>query len=328
MLWALLGPVYARRVLAWTYENEAEAAQQLREEPGLFDGVYVGGCGVNINNTDPLRPTLYVTKHYRSTPCATITSAVKELGLELHIWLGMDNSANTIPHGREHEVDMTNLVASSVAAAKEHGWAGINFDDESETCPRRSEAAFKAWVDAQSTWARGLEEQGIQLSSDVQSLSCTSCSPWPACLESAPHPEGYAAVGEAIKGSAVHRWIEMDTYYGTLPYFYDQLDFYLEHVPLAKLGVGVLPNANPTDEDRTVARIYALAAHDVPEIDVFRLPLEAEVKQWYFPALRKWKTRCKECACGGGVCGELACWSGPCKKVGESALVRRTRLRH
>jgi hypothetical protein len=306
VLAALAAASPPRRVLAWTHEKEAEAAAQLRANPGIFDGIYVGYCGVHINTTVPTRPRLYVTDYYNSDRCRTITEAAKELKIELHMWIDMENSAKTIAHGQEEEMDMSDLIASTVEAAQQHGWAGINFDDESETCPRKDPVAFRHWVNAVSAWATGVQQHGIQFSADVQSLTCSSCSPWPACLDApaTERHEAYTEISELLNASSVARWIEMDTYIGELGYFYDQLDFYAAHVPVGRLGVGVLPNANPTNHDQTIGRFHSLSLLDVAEIDVFKLPLGEAQAAEYFPALWKWKTHCRDCSDAA-----LACWS-------------------
>ena len=138
---------------------------------------------MHVNTTTPTRPYLYVTDYYDAPRCRAIRDVTKELGLELHIWLDMANSAKTIAKGKEAEMDMSALVATTVEAAQKHGWAGVNFDDESETCPRRDAAEFEGWLSAVGAWASGLEEHGLKLTVDIQSLTCSTCSPWPACLE-------------------------------------------------------------------------------------------------------------------------------------------------
>jgi hypothetical protein len=294
-----------RRVFAWTHEREDEAAAQLRAHPSVVDGVYLGYCGVHINTTIPTRPFLYVTDYYDAPRCKAIRDVAAEQGLELHIWLDMANSAKTIAKGSEADMDMSALVETSVEAAQKYGWAGLNFDDESETCPRRDRGAFAGWLSAVNAWAAGLADNGLKLTVDIQSLTCSTCSPWPKCMEEPPETreEEYAHLAELLSASPVHRWIEMDTYHGQLGYFYDQLDFYASHLPRERLGVGMLPNANPTNHDQTLARFHSIGLLDVPEVDIFKLPLDDDVVTEYFPALWKWKTRCR--GCNGG---ELACW--------------------
>jgi len=295
-----------RRLFAWTHENEAEAAQQLRDHPGLFDGIFVGYCGVHINTTDPLKPHLHVTDYYNAPRCRAVTDAAKELGVELHMWLDMENSAKTFPPGQEAQVDVTALIDSTVAAAREHGWAGVNFDDESETCPRRSPERFAGWVQSVNAWAAGVQAQGVQFTADIQALTCSVCEPWPACLDR--ENETYAAEYDHIQAlmteSPVQRWIEMDTYYGGLGHFYDNLDFYSKRIPREKLGVGIMPNANPTNHDQTIARFHSISLLEVDEVDLFKLPLTKAAGEEYFPVLAKWKNRCGDCRGGG----ELSCW--------------------
>ena len=74
-------------------------AAQLRAHPSVVDGVYLGYCGVHINTTTPTRPFLYVTDYYDAPRCKAIRDVTEELGLELHIWLDMANSAKTIAKG-------------------------------------------------------------------------------------------------------------------------------------------------------------------------------------------------------------------------------------
>jgi hypothetical protein len=280
-------------------------AAQLRAHPTVVDGVYLGYCGVHVNTTTPTRPYLYVTDYYDAPRCRAIRDVTKELGLELHIWLDMANSAKTIAKGKEAEMDMSALIATTVEAAQKHGWAGVNFDDESETCPRRDAAEFEGWLSAVGAWASGLEEHGLKLTVDVQALTCSTCSPWPACLEEPAETRlaEYERLGELFRTSPVHRWIEMDTYHGQLGYFYDQLDFYATHLPRERLGVGMLPNANPTNHDQTLARFHSIGLLDVPEVDIFKLPLNDAIAEEYFPALWKWKTKCDGCPQGA-----LDCW--------------------
>merc|ERR1719261_2322163 len=176
----------------------------------------------------------------------------------------MANSAKTIAKGKEAEMDMSALVATTVEAAQKHGWAGVNFDDESETCPRRDAAEFEGWLSAVGAWASGLEEHGLKLTVDIQALTCSTCSPWPACLEE-PAETRLAA--------------------------------------RERLGVGMLPNANPTNHDQTLARFHSIGLLDVPEVDIFKLPLNDAIAEEYFPALWKWKTKCDGCPQGA-----LDCW--------------------
>ena len=65
----------------------------------------------------------------------------------------------------------------------------------------------------------------------------------------------------------------------------------------------MLPNANPTNHDQTLARFHSIGLLDVPEVDIFKLPLNDAIAEEYFPALWKWKTKCDGCPQGA-----LDCW--------------------
>lgn len=326
---AVINAAPARRVFAWTHKDEEESAAQIAEQHPLFDGIFVGFCGLHIEG-NASRPTLRVGPYYESDRCRVITSKVQELGLELHMWVDVQQSRNFLRGDGPH--DMSELVATIAAEAKRRNWTGIQIDDESETCPRRDRDAMRYWIQQMNRLAEGLHEHQLQLTAAVQSLSCTSCSPWPACLKASDGHDlaWYQELSQLLISSPVDRWLEMDTYYSTLPYFYDNLDFYNKEMfggHPERWGAGVLPNANPTDDDQTLARFHAFETSGVLEIDVFKLPLKPNKAMRYYTQLHKWKRGRADC----GTSGVLSYWEQdePCGSHGQrmQTLVRRLRGR-
>ena len=91
----------------------------------------------------------------------------------------------------------------------------------------------------------------------------------------------------------VDRFLEMDTYYFTLARYLNVLDWYIDSVPLDKLGVAVANRAvNPlANEDEYLARVYALEKSGATWWNFFDLPIDKNWLEWAW----RWKSRCSGC---------------------------------
>mmetsp|Transcript_4373 Transcript_4373/g.10194 ORF Transcript_4373/g.10194 Transcript_4373/m.10194 type:complete len:167 (-) Transcript_4373:60-560(-) len=139
---------------------------------------------------------------------------------------------------------------------------------------------------------------GLKLSVDVQSLTCSTCVPWPECLPTHAKSPGsdlqpaLMRIRRMLGRSQVHRWIEMDTYYYNFDFFQTNLDWYSQWlIPDSKIGLGICPNheCNPTDANQTKTRLDAVERTSIAEIDIWRLPLDAHASEVWVPRLREWK---------------------------------------
>lgn len=289
-----------RRVVVWygpdrPTEEEEVSLSQLKMNSSLFDAVYAAGCGIDVNTSDPLVPRLVVNATEYDQKCGKLRDAVLETGHELQMWLSPSISRKIMPLGKAvAQVDVSELVASSVALAQEYGWSGINYDDEQQGCPRQDPEELGSWLSAVDKWATGMHEHKLTLSVDVQFLTCS-------VAKEKKKLELYPELCDKFAKTAVAEWIEMDTYVGGLDYFYDNLDFYTACMPKDTLGIGMLPNAHPQDRDRNLARFYAIDKSEARMIGIFRMPVQDEE---FLKMLRKWKTRCAGCV----DAGVLSCW--------------------
>ena len=178
-----------KRIMAWANPTTSEAgAEQIavnKSWVGLFTGV-MGFCGTDFasDGTIVLNETTY-------QGCSAVKKAVDSKAAEFHMCLG------TVPAAAIANPSVT--VASAVAMAKQHGWAGYNIDDESHTAPRGDIPDFKAWVRFINSFADGLHAHGLQLTADVQSVTI----PW--------HYKPVPELSELLSNSSIDRWINMDT---------------------------------------------------------------------------------------------------------------------
>ena len=129
----------------------------------------------------------------------------------------------------------------------DEGGERVNVDDEQDTCPRKGWNAFKTWVQDLGTLAKTAD---VEVSADVQFLSCLRAS-YPA----------YTRELRRLLASVPVVWVEMDTYFGELDYFQSQLRYYLDFVPLRRLGVGVFPTGFPNMTRAAVLARLCLFEH-------------------------------------------------------------------
>jgi len=290
-----------RRVVAWfgpdhSPDDQTAVIEQLESNRDVFDAIYAGGCGLRVDSSTPTAPRLILPdESLYEKRCGKLSRAVQAAGLEMQMWIYPSDSAKIFDATRHNSVDVSELVASSTELCKKYGWAGINYDDERDGCPRRNTIEFDNWLTAVDSWAQGMHQHGLKLTVDIQYVTCT------IARNNTNRLAGYDALSAKYARTKVDEWLEMDTYYGNLDFFYDNLDYYLRYFPSSTLGIGMLPNANPQDLDHNIARFHALHRANTSIIAIFRVPVKDDV---FLRLLRKWKTRCKHCPDEG----VLTCW--------------------
>lgn len=249
-----------------------------------------------VDTTTPTSPRLRLDQDEYQRRCGELAAIAREEGVELQMWLTPGESSQILHATRDvsQTVDVTALVESSAALAKKHGWSGINFDDEAQDCPRVGMQDLEHWLTAVDAWAVGMHSHGLKLTVDIQFLTCS-------VFHEPNKLELYPQLAAMYSNTSVDEWLEMDTYYGDLGFFYDNLDFYVKYMPRSVLGIGQLPNAHPQPLELDMARFYAIDKADVPLLGIFRLPVQ-DVD--FLRLVRKWRTRCQGCQDQG----VLTCW--------------------
>ena len=105
---------------------------------------------------------------------------------------------------------MAAAAADAATAAVAHGWSGYNIDYEPGGMWQRAE--FAQFLANLQPLALALHAAGLELSVDICCIAQVS------------------DFAEQIAGSAVDRWVPMDTYNDDLPSFMDDLDIYQRYV--------------------------------------------------------------------------------------------------
>jgi hypothetical protein len=105
---------------------------------------------------------------------------------------------------------MAAAAADAATAAVAHGWSGYNIDYEPGGMWQRAE--FAQFLANLQPLALALHSAGLELSVDICCIAQVS------------------DFAEQIAGSAVDRWVPMDTYNDDLPSFMDDLDIYQRYV--------------------------------------------------------------------------------------------------
>ncbi len=108
---------------------------------------------------------------------------------------------------------MPAAATDAAAAALAHGWSGYNVDYEPGGMWQRAE--FARFLANLEPLARALHAVGLELSVDICCIAQVS------------------DFAEQIAGSAVDRWVPMDTYNDDIPAFMDDLDIYQRYVRAA-----------------------------------------------------------------------------------------------
>lgn len=290
-----------RVVMAWASPNQSGSAAQLKNKSweGIFDGIQAF-CGVGF---EPNGTGLTVNQTQWKA-CSDLRNAAIESDIEFHLCIAgqVPDAAISAPHA---------LIKKIITLAKENKIKGISLDDEYDCAPRSTLDRFEKWVGFVDILTEQLHHIGLQVSAAVQAIYGIQevpyqphCGPNKSpsdCSQACNRNPGEYPLEEKVislaSNSKIDRWLEMDTYYFTTGRFLGALDWYLQHIPREKLGIG-LRNRNDLSMDGLTARFYAMDRIDW--INVFILPANDE----WLEFLRRWKTQCAGC----GVQSTLGCY--------------------
>ena len=280
-----------RKVGAWLWaksENFEQIKYQLVNASswgGLLDVVQVGGCGWAIDGgVMMINKTLW-----DSVECRTVLEALIERNIDVHMWVGgVPNEIFAQPE------KFTNSVRELL---KKYNFVkGIHFDDETECAPRANIHDFKSWLEFMNIFSDRMHELKVQVTVAVQAIFGIENVPYEhnhPCLRA---PWKYKTDPELIQllpQMRVDRFLEMDTYYFTLARYLNALDWYVESMPIEKLGVAVANHdVNPlSNADEYLSRVYALDKTNVDWWNFYALPIDENWLEWAW----RWKTRCMGC---------------------------------
>ena len=280
-----------RVVGAWlpvTEENYEKINEQLVNTSswgGLLDVVQLQGCGWNItDDVMEINETVW-----QGHACQTILKTLNGKGIDIHMWVGgVSNSIVASP--RKFTDSVVNLLKKQTFVK------GIHFDDETECAPRATMQNFTSWLNFMNSFSEDMHQENIQVSAAVQALFGIENVPYVhnyPCLQPPWKYKTNKTLVNLIQQMKVDRFLEMDTYYFTLARYLNVLDWYIDNVPLDKLGVAVANRAvNPlANEDEYLARVYALEKSRATWWNFFDLPIDKNWLEWAW----RWKTRCAGC---------------------------------
>jgi len=187
---------------------------------------------------------------------------------------------------------MAAAATQAAAAAKAHGWAGFNVDYEPGGMWSAPE--FACFLANLRPLALALHAVGLELSVDI------------CCISQV------ANFAEQIAGSAVDRWVPMDTYNDDLPSFLNDLDIYQRFVPSNNLAPGLFPTGPPgwnndtgSGHTQAVERFGLLQRSGAQHVALFCLDPDSnaawEADHWW-DLSRKFLDDCGGCYVG-------TCWT-------------------
>lgn len=284
-------PVIPRRLEVWYEPGSSESAlTQLEANASLFDVVFAKGCGLKADVQDPLKPEIVLDTQEYETNCASLASRAKTAGLAMQVWLPVAEGAALIPNdmATSVKVDVKPLVKSFSALAKEHGWSGIGFADETEGCSQKQPEERQIWLAFLEAWGRLMRYENLRFSVGVKLLNCPELKAKPINVEP-------PKLGRHFSNTAVDEWVETDTAEGSLASFYDGIDYYERYMTTRTLGIGM-----PPPDEQSLARVHAMDKAEAGMMVVSGLPMDTE----YLRLLHNWKTRCDGCRKHG-----MNCWS-------------------
>ena len=266
---------------------------QLRTNPGLFDGLY-GFCGqawtpdgtfyvYNVTKNGQCSGTVNQT----TTPIpggADLLAEVKRQNMDFQPVIGLEDQQAAIKSMNESGAG-SKYITSFVAAAKQHGWKGLNLDWEGGNTTS-TRADFFGFMTLMNQLADAFAAHGLAFSTDIQ---------WPTqwCKSSEDRLEL-----TALLGSTRAKLVPMDTYYGSTGRVVGAMDWYAGIVPLEHLSIGMSSGFHPST-DGFIARFQTLKRYGVNDVSMFMMP----TTETWMPWLRKWKTGAAGCD------GDLNAWS-------------------
>lgn len=308
-----------RRLMAWvggdvdnqatrdTLGGMAAVVHQLRTNPGLIDGLY-GFCGqawkadgtfyvYNVTKNGQCSGTVNQT----TTPIpggADVLAEAKRQSMDFQPVVHLMDPQAAIRSMNESGAN-SKYITSFVAAAKQHGWKGLNLDWEgSDTTGTRED--FFAFMTLMNAFADGFAEHGLVFSTDVQWVT-----QWTHL-----NPTDMSELTALLAASRA-KLVPMDTY-SFSPVGMDCLDYYATRITPERLSVGMstmirasgsdpsVLNDAPTT-DAFIARFHALNMYGVTDVSMFMMPMAEPFMPW----LRKWKNAARGCPRGGS----LSAWS-------------------
>ena len=312
-------PPTGRRLMAWvggdvdnqatrdTLGGMAAVVHQLRTNPGLIDGLY-GFCGqawkadgtfyvYNVTKNGQCSGTVNQT----TTPIpggADVLAEAKRQSMDFQPVVHLMDPQAAIRSMNESGAS-SKYITSFVAAAKQHGWKGLNLDWEgSDTTGTRED--FFAFMTLMNAFADGFAEHGLVFSTDVQWVT-----QWTHL-----NPTDMSELTALLAASRA-KLVPMDTY-SFSPVGMDCLDYYATRITPERLSVGMstmirasgsdpsVLNDAPTT-DAFIARFHALNMYGVTDVSMFMMPMAEPFMPW----LRKWKNAARGCPRGGS----LSAWS-------------------
>ena len=158
-----------------TLGGMAAVVQQLRTNPGLYDGLY-GFCGwawkadgtfyvQNVTKNGQCSGTVNQT----TTPIAggaDMLAEVKRQNMDFQPVVGLEDPEAAMKSMNESGAD-SKYITSFVAAAKQHGWKGFNLDWEGRnTTSTRKD--FLDFMTLMNQFADAFAKHGMVFSSDIQ----------------------------------------------------------------------------------------------------------------------------------------------------------------
>ena len=158
-----------------TLGGMAAVVQQLRTNPGLYDGLY-GFCGwawkadgtfyvQNVTKNGQCSGTVNQT----TTPIAggaDMLAEAKRQNMDFQPVVGLEDPEAAMKSMNESGAD-SKYITSFVAAAKQHGWKGFNLDWEGRnTTSTRKD--FLDFMTLMNQFADALAQHGMVFSTDVQ----------------------------------------------------------------------------------------------------------------------------------------------------------------
>ena len=265
---------------------------------GVLDVVQLSGCGWKVDN---ITSAMTINQSlFNSSHCQGILNTLQTQNIAIHMWVG------NVPNQGANNNDPTTLISTTLALLKQYPYVkGIHFDDEKECAPRATLSNFTSWIHYLNTYSDALHNKAdVHVSVAVQAMFGIEDQPYVHNAPCAKAPWLYSKTPEVVdlmSTMTVDRFLEMDTYYFTMARYLNALDWYVDNVPVNKLGVAVANlDVNPSLKDKPdeyLARMYALETSDVNWFNLFDMPIDVE---WLEHA-KRWKTKCAGCP-------KLACY--------------------